>query len=59
VGFLLGLLPGCAPAVTTFLAYDLEKKVSKHPERFGKGRWKVWRRRRPPIMQPPVQDSFP
>ena len=37
VGFLLGLLPGCAPAVTTFLAYDFEKKVSKHPERFGKG----------------------
>jgi len=37
VGFLLGLLPGCAPAVTTFLAYDIEKKVSKHPERFGKG----------------------
>jgi putative tricarboxylic transport membrane protein len=37
IGFFLGLLPGCAPAVTTFLAYDFEKKVSKHPERFGKG----------------------
>jgi putative tricarboxylic transport membrane protein len=37
VGFLLGLLPGCAPSVTTFVAYDLEKRVSKHPERFGKG----------------------
>ncbi|HHV64731.1 MAG TPA: tripartite tricarboxylate transporter permease [Peptococcaceae bacterium] len=37
VGFLLGLLPGCSPAVTTFMAYDLEKKVSKTPERFGKG----------------------
>ncbi len=37
VGFFMGLLPGCSTAVTTFLAYDLEKKVSKTPERFGKG----------------------
>jgi putative tricarboxylic transport membrane protein len=37
IGFFLGLLPGCAPAVTTFIAYDVEKRVSKHPERFGKG----------------------
>jgi putative tricarboxylic transport membrane protein len=37
VGFLLGLLPGVTPSVTTFVAYDLEKRVSKHPERFGHG----------------------
>lgn len=37
LGFFMGLLPGCAPAVTTFLAYDLEKKCSKTPERFGHG----------------------
>jgi putative tricarboxylic transport membrane protein len=37
VGFFLGLLPGCAPSVTTFVAYDLEKRVSKTPERFGHG----------------------
>ena len=37
VGFFLGLLPGCAPSVTTFVAYDLEKRLSKHPEQFGKG----------------------
>jgi putative tricarboxylic transport membrane protein len=37
VGFFMGLLPGCAPSVTTFVAYDLEKRISKHPERFGKG----------------------
>jgi len=37
IGFFLGLLPGCAPAVTTFIAYDVEKRVSKTPERFGKG----------------------
>jgi putative tricarboxylic transport membrane protein len=37
LGFFLGLLPGCSPSVTTFVAYDVEKRVSKHPERFGKG----------------------
>ncbi|MED4584331.1 tripartite tricarboxylate transporter permease [Brevibacillus choshinensis] len=37
VGFFLGLLPGCSAAITAFLAYDLEKKVSRHPETFGKG----------------------
>jgi putative tricarboxylic transport membrane protein len=37
LGFILGLLPGCSPAVTTFLAYDMEKRLSKHPERFGQG----------------------
>ncbi len=37
VGFFLGLLPGCAPSVTTFVAYDLEKRIAKDPSRFGKG----------------------
>lgn len=37
VGFPLGLLPGLNPIISSFLAYDLEKKISKHPERFGTG----------------------
>ena len=37
VGFFLGLLPGVTPSVTTFVAYDVEKRVSKTPERFGHG----------------------
>ena len=37
IGFLFGLLPGCAPSITVFLAYDVEKKVAVHPERFGRG----------------------
>jgi putative tricarboxylic transport membrane protein len=37
IGFLAGLIPGCSPAVTSFMVYDLEKRLSKHPERFGKG----------------------
>lgn len=38
LGFGLGLLPGMMPAVTSFLAYDVEKRVSRNPEAFGKGR---------------------
>ena len=37
LGLPLGVIPGIAPPVASFLAYDLEKRVSKHPERFGTG----------------------
>jgi putative tricarboxylic transport membrane protein len=37
IGFALGLLPGFSPAVTTFIAYDVEKRWAKDPSRFGKG----------------------
>lgn len=37
-GFVLGLLPGMLPAITAYLAYDVEKRISKNPEEFGKGR---------------------
>jgi putative tricarboxylic transport membrane protein len=37
IGFLLGLLPGGGTVVSTFASYSLEKKISKHPEKFGKG----------------------
>jgi len=37
LGLPLGILPGFAPAVGSFLAYDLEKRISKHPEKFGTG----------------------
>jgi putative tricarboxylic transport membrane protein len=37
IGFFLGVLPGCAPSVTTFLAYDAEKRLAKDPRRFGQG----------------------
>jgi TctA family transporter len=33
----LGLLPGGGPTLAAFSTYSLEKKVSKHPEEFGKG----------------------
>ncbi len=37
VGFFLGCLPGCSPALVTFMSYDLEKKFSKNRSSFGKG----------------------
>jgi putative tricarboxylic transport membrane protein len=36
-GFILGLLPGMLPALTAYLAYDIEKRLSKTPNEFGKG----------------------
>lgn len=37
LGFFLGILPGASAAVAAFIAYDVEKKLSKHPEKFGTG----------------------
>jgi putative tricarboxylic transport membrane protein len=37
VGLIFGILPGMMPSVISFIAYDVEKKVSKNPEKFGTG----------------------
>ncbi len=37
IGFFPGLLPGMVPSLTSFIAYDLEKRISKYPEKFGAG----------------------
>ena len=37
LGSILGVLPGGGPTLGAFSAYTLEKKISKHPEEFGKG----------------------
>ena len=37
IGFLLGILPGGGAVISTFVAYAVEKKVAKNPDRFGKG----------------------
>jgi putative tricarboxylic transport membrane protein len=37
MGFAVGVLPGAGPTVASFLAYTVEKKVSKNPDEFGKG----------------------
>ncbi|GLY05531.1 tripartite tricarboxylate transporter permease [Actinoplanes sp. NBRC 101535] len=37
LGFVLGILPGGGAVLSSMAAYALEKRRSKHPERFGKG----------------------
>ena len=37
VGIFVGILPGAGSAIASFLAYDVEKRVSKNPEKFGTG----------------------
>jgi putative tricarboxylic transport membrane protein len=37
LGFFLGILPGGGAVISSFVSYGLEKRLSKHPEEFGKG----------------------
>ncbi|MGA1041372.1 MAG: tripartite tricarboxylate transporter permease, partial [Burkholderiaceae bacterium] len=37
LGSLLGILPGGGGILSSFASYAIEKKISKHPEEFGKG----------------------
>lgn len=37
MGFLVGLIPGPAAVMSSFVSYKLERKLSKHPEEFGHG----------------------
>lgn len=37
LGFLIGIIPGSAHVISTFVSYAMERRISKHPERFGEG----------------------
>ncbi len=37
LGFFLGIIPGGGAVIAAFASYALEKRISKTPERFGKG----------------------
>lgn len=37
LGFVVGVLPGMGGAIATFMTYAMEKQLSRHPEKFGKG----------------------
>lgn len=37
LGFIIGIIPGSAHIISSFLSYALEKKLSKTPDEFGKG----------------------
>lgn len=37
IGGVLGALPGAGPTISSLISYATEKRISRHPERFGKG----------------------
>jgi len=37
LGFLIGIIPGSAHIISSFVSYGIERRISKTPERFGKG----------------------
>jgi putative tricarboxylic transport membrane protein len=37
LGFFMGIIPGPCNTIASFISYAMEKRLSKHPERFGKG----------------------
>ena len=37
IGTLFGAMPGTGPTITTFVAYAVERKIAKNPDRFGRG----------------------
>jgi putative tricarboxylic transport membrane protein len=37
IGFFTGILPGPSVTIATFASYAVEKKISRHPEKFGTG----------------------
>jgi putative tricarboxylic transport membrane protein len=37
IGFIIGVLPGAGGTIASILSYTTEKRLSKHPEEFGKG----------------------
>ena len=37
LGFLIGIIPGSAHIISTFMSYAVERRLSKHPEKLGNG----------------------
>jgi len=37
ISFFIGIIPGISVVIPTFVCYTLEKRISRHPERFGTG----------------------
>ncbi|MBM3373377.1 MAG: tripartite tricarboxylate transporter permease [Betaproteobacteria bacterium] len=37
IGFVIGVLPGAGGTIAAIMSYTTEKRLSKHPEEFGKG----------------------
>jgi putative tricarboxylic transport membrane protein len=39
LGTLVGIIPGTGASISAFVAYAEAKRISKHPEEFGRGSW--------------------
>ena len=37
IGTLFGAMPGTGPTITTFIAYAVERRISRNPDKFGRG----------------------
>jgi putative tricarboxylic transport membrane protein len=37
LGFMIGIIPGSAHIISSFVSYGVERRLSPHPERFGNG----------------------
>jgi len=37
IGFVIGVLPGAGGTIASIMSYTTERRISKHPEEFGKG----------------------
>jgi putative tricarboxylic transport membrane protein len=37
LGFLVGIIPGSAHVISTFVSYAIERRISRRPEQFGQG----------------------
>jgi putative tricarboxylic transport membrane protein len=37
LGFLVGIIPGSAHIISSFVSYAVERRISKHPQKFGHG----------------------
>ena len=37
IGFFMGILPGAGTVIPTLISYTVERRVSRHPEKFGTG----------------------
>jgi putative tricarboxylic transport membrane protein len=37
LGFFIGIIPGSAHVISSFVSYAIERRLAKHPEQFGKG----------------------
>ena len=59
IGFFLGLIPGMAQALATFISYAVSEKrnLSKHPEKFGHGASRVSRDPRRATTLSPMSPS--